>query len=359
MSGDNSDPVVEILGVWLPNKGAELMAWTTVSELGKRLPKARFVSKSQGPADLRQKIGMPEYHVPPKSAVGNPANVTHRVDISGFAYGDTWGHSKAQDRAGKGVVADQPYYMAPQAFGPFRKWRLRRVMQKVVRGADRIYARDSQSLEHLNRLKTGRSIEQLPDITLSLNVEERPTPARPAPYGCLVPNRKAVTTKAFSEPALIALFVELGGALRHAEIDPVVVLHEPEADAELGQKIADKLGCEILKPDDARDLKRLIGASHIVASARFHGLVNGLSAGVPSFGIGWSHKYAELLSDFGMDGTFSNDKSAFLSRFTEYVGNADLHAETSSTLKGRAAQLAQQLDAFWDDLAEDIRRTSR
>ncbi len=48
----------------------------------------------------------------------------------------------------------------------------------------------------------------------------------------------------------------------------------------------------------AEVLRALIGESRYLVTSRFHAMVSGLSMGVPTALIGWSHKYAEVLNDF-------------------------------------------------------------
>lgn len=67
-------------------------------------------------------------------------------------------------------------------------------------------------------------------------------------------------------------------------------------------------------PDDARarlhivdfDLntsgsRRLIALCDALITSRFHGMISGLSLGIPTAVIGWSHKYAEVLAEFDLE----------------------------------------------------------
>lgn len=49
-----------------------------------------------------------------------------------------------------------------------------------------------------------------------------------------------------------------------------------------------------------RQLRALIGRSDLLVASRFHAMISGLATGVPSLVVGWSHKYREVLADFGV-----------------------------------------------------------
>ena len=55
---------------------------------------------------------------------------------------------------------------------------------------------------------------------------------------------------------------------------------------------------EIVLIEDPWELKQKLSGMRFVIGSRFHGLVAAISNGVPVIALGWSHKYAELLSDF-------------------------------------------------------------
>jgi len=62
---------------------------------------------------------------------------------------------------------------------------------------------------------------------------------------------------------------------------------------------------------NTRSIRKLIGMSDALVTSRFHGMVAGLCQCVPTMVIGWSHKYQEILADFGLD-QFTIDYSADL-----------------------------------------------
>jgi coenzyme F420-reducing hydrogenase beta subunit/polysaccharide pyruvyl transferase WcaK-like protein len=52
---------------------------------------------------------------------------------------------------------------------------------------------------------------------------------------------------------------------------------------------------------NTRSLRRLISLADLLLTSRFHAMVSGLSLGVPTLVIGWSHKYIETLTDFKLE----------------------------------------------------------
>ena len=360
------DIVVDIQGVWLPNKGAELMARATVDELGRRLRGARFTSPAQGPDAARAALGMPSRPArsPGKERllrlVGLGPRHTHVVDISGFGYGDYWGPKKAKQRAGAAIRAGLPTYLLPQAFGPFSEPGLVAEMRRIVAGARFIGARDRASLEHLRSLGVSRELRAHPDITIGLDASKRRIERPAGPYACLVPNAMTVRSGALDEAALVDLYARCAKICREAGVEPIVVLHEPEADERLARQLVERAGgLRVVALEDALDIKALLAGARCIATARFHGLVSGLSSGVPSLAIGWSHKYEELLADFDCpELLYAGDPQAFVARM-ETILRPDGAVDLAARIGAAASRHKAALSALWDDVAEDMLRTSR
>ena len=357
------DPLIKITGVWLPNKGAELMAHAAVAELSARLPKARFCSDDQGPAGERAAIGMPAL---PRGtlaqlgrALGFGPKVSHAVDISGFAYGDFWGAAKARSRAGATIAKGVPTYLLPQAFGPFTDPALIATMKDITKGARSIAARDLVSQGHLQALGTTREIPLFPDITIGLNIANRKVAVPEGRFGCLVLNAQTVKTGSMTTEAVLALYAQVVGVMRAAKVAPVIVLHEPKADLPLSESLSAACGgLPIVQLRDARDIKAYISRSTVVVTGRFHGLVNGLATGVPSFAVSWSHKYGELLGDFGCpDFTCGSDVPSFIDRIAALLGSEIEQTRLRQQLTTHAAEKKARLAQLWDTVAADIQRT--
>jgi polysaccharide pyruvyl transferase WcaK-like protein len=52
---------------------------------------------------------------------------------------------------------------------------------------------------------------------------------------------------------------------------------------------------------DSGQIRSAIGRNTVVLTSRFHGMIAALSEARPVVVVGWSHKYAEVLHDFGME----------------------------------------------------------
>ena len=111
--------LIELLGVWLPNKGAELMLHTVRQELNKRLKVSFFAIDSKEPFLNRTRFNMlqkrkssfpfHEYLFPnqfDRWGIVNDSQITHYIDISGFAYGDSFFDQKGKKTAFKKVKQD-------------------------------------------------------------------------------------------------------------------------------------------------------------------------------------------------------------------------------------------------------------
>jgi colanic acid/amylovoran biosynthesis protein len=74
-------------------------------------------------------------------------------------------------------------------------------------------------------------------------------------------------------------------------------------DLPLARSLAARIpGAALLDEEvDARALRSVIARTHLVITSRFHGMISGLATATPTFVVGWSHKYREVLADFGLE----------------------------------------------------------
>ncbi|NCG26568.1 MAG: hypothetical protein GWP42_03380 [Verrucomicrobiales bacterium] len=372
----STKPLIELLGVWLPNKGAELMLHTVRQELDNRLEDVSFAIQSNEPFLSESRFKKLQKCAPSSNPILdkifriNPqdqgtvtdSQITHYVDISGFAYGDPWGVKKARKRLGRKVKKlnreGKPYYLLPQAFGPFTDPELQREMKLIGSNASLLCARDSVSLAYLKGLGL-ENAELFPDITFALDTNDRTTPdIKHSPYGCLIVNNKLVSSSTMQKNDLLDLFTASGKFMQKHGVSPQVLLHEPKEDKDLADELTQALDCPIIELEDARDIKNCIKHSYVTVTARFHGLVSALSTGTPAMAVGWSHKYKELLTDFDAGHlVFEENTEEFLNHLEILLSSEENHQKTSDQFQITAQKQTQKLSALFDQLATHINET--
>lgn len=98
---------------------------------------------------------------------------------------------------------------------------------------------------------------------------------------------------------------------------------------------------------NAAGLRRLVSRCECVAVSRFHAMVAALALGVPVLVLGWSHKYAEVMAQFGVEewafDYSEHDGEAFLMRVRDLIAaRNDLTSLIEERMPAvRAAALAQ------------------
>jgi coenzyme F420-reducing hydrogenase beta subunit/polysaccharide pyruvyl transferase WcaK-like protein len=94
---------------------------------------------------------------------------------------------------------------------------------------------------------------------------------------------------------------------------------------------------------NAASLRTVIEACSVVAVSRFHAMVGALSIGVPVTVVGWSHKYLEVMKQFGLEEfvfDYSEHDPAALSAVVEHL---------VTEREQRAAQILDRLPAVQAD----------
>ena len=284
------------------------------------------------------------------------------VDLAGFAYSDQWGAKPTRDfsslaqfyhLSGKSVV------LLPQALGPFQKGDIADSFHRIGQAASVIYARDRQSLELGRQAASPKAdIRLCPDITFAENAVFRDAaPERPI---YLVPNIRIVDHSELDEATYLNAFektIELASGR-----NPVRILIHDDAgyDLDIACKLNARLAnpIEVISESDPWALKKMISEASLIVGSRYHALVAALSCGVPCVTVGWSHKYGELLADFGCSDHLFNlldDFDAFASK-VDGLMNLPSNQSQRTNLRLVAENMCRQVEAMWDDVAELLAR---
>lgn len=343
--------LIEIRKAGFVNKGAKLMTLAVLAHLKLRLPEAAIAvapNPVSAPYPLRAQAGFYQKVGYWRKGIefGDLANaipagirrqyglVTNKeidivFDISGFGYSDSNGPGGILELSHtlKRLRRDAKVVLLPQAFGPFNRGISRAAMGRALERADLVFARDPQSLSHLQEIaRRPERILLSPDFT-NIVAGELPADHDPAEHQyALVPSHMMISRSGEATRQWYREFMQSTATfLQERGLKPFFLIHEGQGDARLAAEInaATGLSLPILIHDDPRIIKGIMGACVGTIGSRFHGLVGALSQGVPSLGVGWSHKYQMLFNDYDyaealIDESCRGDEiQARLARFTD------------------------------------------
>ncbi len=363
--------LVEVKGVNFDNQGAGMMMLAVQERLGARHDFAAVANDDyaqRAPFGVRQllrKAG-PVPLGPFTARV--PARLRRRVglvldreigavlDASGFAHGDQWGAAKTRERLFAALdrrrKAGVPVVLLPQALGPFDQPDVRDAFARVVDEADLIFIRDAVSARYVNEAFGERpNLRRSPDFTIGLGGLADARHAGLAGRPAIVPNHMVVRGAGASERShyLDLLAAGVTAATRHFGA-PFIALHDAVQDAPVADALIERTGpIERVSELRPRVMKALLGRSAIVIGSRFHALIAALAHGTPVVAFGWSHKYAELLADFGCSESLLRTGESSPADVTALVDRiAAEHDERRNRLKAAATRLTGQVDAMWN-----------
>ena len=315
---------IEIIGTGNHNKGSEMMLLTLLQELKTKSRRFIFQPSSHidgyefyGPLNLYPKAHLSFKEIDfsflfkliPKRLIKRyglyfDSDINVVLDASGFSYSDQWGFKPAKklmSKLKKWEKTNVKVFLLPQAYGPFKDFKLRKIMPKIFDKVSKVYVRDDISLRYLFDLGycNPEKFEKYPDFTCLLK-EKVPSYFNENSYQiCIVPNHRMIDKTEFSKE-YISLLIYLIERLKEKNLLPFFLIHGGEEDLEVAHKINDFLShkIEIIQEDNPIFLKGIISNSKALIGSRYHSLISGLNLGIPSFGIGWSHKYNALFTEY-------------------------------------------------------------
>jgi len=320
-------PVYELQGVKFENKGAELMLLASVEHLTTKRDIDLAVPFRIGNFAQRRAAGarhLISLHRPARMMNGTLAtamtilpgavkrvitaygenDMSGLIDASGFRYSDQWPISslKAQvTKAKKYKDAGKPVIYLPQAFGPFKSDAAKSFIAQVISHSDLVFARDQVSFDYLTD-----AAGHLPQITLAPDftnlVAPKPGVAIPANTLFIVPNARMMDkTSSETGARYISSLALAVTTSRSCGFEPIIMIHDAHGDRVVARQVQEIAGGIIreLSHPDPRVLKYWLAQARGVVGSRFHALVSALSAGTPVIAMGWSHKYGELMADYG------------------------------------------------------------
>lgn len=300
---------------------------------------------SVGPLETRDFAPLPDL-VARRTGLAFSRNMGIVLDASGFFLGDEWGpeQGEAAYQFPRWKRQRTPIVMLPQAFGPFSRKDVADAAKRVLDCASAIYARDSESLEHVRRLfPSDERLRLAPDFTAILS-----PPAR-AGYEnsiVIVPNVNLLRRKDTTRASYTRSLARIAGWSADRGLDPVVLVHSRPDDASLAEEVATtEPRARVVVPRDGYEAKSILAGSCGVVAGRYHALASALSSGVPSVAHSWSHKYKALLADYSWDGALADPNDADAA--TEILSASLENEERRARLTAAAQRVKSASHEMW------------
>lgn len=316
------------------NKGAELMLRSVVEQLKQRYPTAQLVMPhglfsmdSAGYCAKNKIIPMRRglkssllrsYYrfcmfFGSKKKYGSklfamPKDIDVIIDAGGFRFGDQWQHTRKSNRRllryYNSFKKTAKLVLLPQSFGPFAEPESIKAMTIMLEKAGLVYARELISMDYLKMISSPSAhVEFKRDFTLIHKCETFIASIMPkGKYIVIVPNKKMITHASLGAGAYLQFICSLVKTLNDEGEQTLLLNHEGSGDYMLCEEINRSLNLKlpIISNLGAMHVKNVIGNAKLLISSRFHGVVSGITQGVPTLCTSWSHKYNELVEAYGL-----------------------------------------------------------
>lgn len=369
--------VFELQGVNFENKGAEMMLHAAAGHFAKAGKLKLALPFRIGSSEQRQAAGLDHLmflHSEPRFAnlalslgISAAKNVVLRnsnmhtswqmsglIDASGFLYSDQWGLKSLQLQARKVrrfKKAGKPVVFLPQAFGPFESPEAKSCVRQIVEHSDLIFARDRVSYNHLvGASGQVRNVFLAPDFTnlLEPTIKERIH----AETVFIVPNARMIdkSEKDVADQYINCLSKAVS-SIRTAGLEPVIMVHDAIGDRSIATEIKKRTGepLQEMTHADPLVLKGWLAQARGVIGSRYHALVSALSSGTPVISLGWSHKYGELMGDYGLDAlNLSPNDTDEIDRLILSWKNDRIIEELKGNLALKSNSIKREVNLMWE-----------
>jgi polysaccharide pyruvyl transferase WcaK-like protein len=285
------------------------------------------------------------------------------VDVAGISFADGRGFAIVVYNAlmtGVPLLLGVPVVKAAQALGPFQTTPNKWLAPLVLRRVTTVCARGARTRDHLDSLGGVNAVD-VADLAFSLDEAAGLSDAVSSVIGSIDANfivvmPSAVVRGIFESTGgdYVAAMASLITEIRSKTGRSVVIAPHsyraglPEGrmnDGPVCREVANACAAEsqVLGLDfdlTAGELRHLVALSSVLVTSRFHAMISGLATSTPTVVVGWSHKYREVLDDFGLS-SLGLDSSA-LNQPSEI---ADIVGRVLSTRDELSQQISAALPA--------------
>ena len=285
------------------------------------------------------------------------------VDVAGISFADGRGFAIVVYNAlmtGVPLLLGVPVVKAAQALGPFQSMPNKWLAPLVLRRVKTVCARGARTREHLDSLGGVNAVD-VADLAFSLDEAAGLPIEVSSALGSIDSNFIVVMPSAVVRGIFeakggdyVTAMASLVSEIRNKTGRSVVIAPHsyraglPEGrmnDGPVCREVASACAGDIqvlgLDADlTAGELRHLVALSSVLVTSRFHAMISGLATSTPTVVVGWSHKYKEVLDDFGLS-SLGLDSSALNSPFEI----ADVVARVLSTRDELSQQISAALPA--------------
>jgi polysaccharide pyruvyl transferase WcaK-like protein len=281
------------------------------------------------------------------------------VDVAGISFADGRGFAIVVYNAlmtGVPLLLGVPVVKAAQALGPFQSMPNKWLAPLVLRRVKTVCARGARTREHLDSLGGVNAVD-VADLAFSLDEAAGLPIEVSSALGSIDPNFIVVMPSAVVRGIFeakggdyITAMASLVSEIRSKTGRSVVIAPHsyraglPEGrmnDGPVCREVASACAGDIqvlgLDADlTAGELRYLVALSSVLVTSRFHAMISGLATSTPTVVVGWSHKYKEVLDDFGLS-SLGLDSVA--------LSNPSEIAEVVARVLSTSDELSQQISA--------------
>jgi len=281
------------------------------------------------------------------------------VDVAGISFADGRGFAIVVYNAlmtGVPLLLGVPTVKAAQALGPFQSIPNKWLAPLVLRRVKTVCARGARTREHLDSLGGVNAVD-VADLAFSLDEAAGLPSAVSTALGSIDSNFIVVMPSAVVK----GIFESTGGNYVSAMASLVTEIRSktgrsvviaphsyraglPEGrmnDGPVCREVAEACvtDSQVLGLDSdltAGELRHLVALGSVLVTSRFHAMISGLATSTPTVVVGWSHKYKEVLDDFGLS-SLGLDSSA--------LNNPSEIADVVARVLSTRDELSQQITA--------------
>ena len=281
------------------------------------------------------------------------------VDVAGISFADGRGFAIVVYNAlmtGVPLLLGVPTVKAAQALGPFQSIPNKWLAALVLRRVKTVCARGARTREHLDSLGGVNAVD-VADLAFSLDEAAGLPSAVSTALGSIDSNFIVVMPSAVVK----GIFESTGGNYVSAMASLVMEIRSktgrsvviaphsyraglPEGrmnDGPVCREVAEACvsDSQVLGLDSdltAGELRHLVALGSVLVTSRFHAMISGLATSTPTVVVGWSHKYKEVLDDFGLS-SLGLDSSA--------LNNPSEIADVVARVLSTRDELSQQITA--------------